>query len=100
MRKTSLGLSLLILPFSEGSNPGPFATFFTIQPLGQTRPHKEYVSFINKNYIAVLRRLRSIAQHTAITLTYKIKAAGSQRLGEVMVLVLFFVVLCWLCVIA
>jgi hypothetical protein len=31
----------------------------------------------------------------------KIKAAGSQWLGEIMVLVfLFFVVLCWLCVIA
>jgi hypothetical protein len=29
----------------------------------------------------MLRRLRSIAQHTAITLTYKIKAAGSQWLG-------------------
>jgi hypothetical protein len=40
-------------------------------------------------------------QHTAITLTYKIKADGSQRLGEIMVLVfLFFVVLCWLYVIA
>jgi hypothetical protein len=37
----------------------------------------------------------------AITLTYKIKAAGSQRLGEIMVLVfLFFAVLSWLCAIA
>jgi hypothetical protein len=35
-----------------------------------------------------------IAQHTAITLTYKIDAAGSQRLGEIMVSVfLFYVVL-------
>jgi hypothetical protein len=40
-------------------------------------------------------------QHTAIKFTYKIKAAGSQQSGEIMVLVLlFFVVLCWLCVIA
>jgi hypothetical protein len=43
----------------------------------------------------MLRRLRLIAQHMAITLTYKIKAAGSQRSGEIMVLVfLLFVVLC------
>ncbi len=49
----------------------------------------------------MLRRLISIAQHMTITLTYKIEATGSQRLGEIMVLVfLFFVVLCWLCVIA
>jgi hypothetical protein len=57
--------------------------------------------FINKNYIAVLRRLRLIAQHTAITLAYKMKAAESQWLGEIMVSVFtFVVVLCWLCVIA
>jgi hypothetical protein len=56
---------------------------------------------MNKIYIAVLRRLRSIAQHMVITLTYKIKATGSLRSGEIMVSVfLFFVVLCWLCVIA
>jgi hypothetical protein len=54
-----------------------------------SQKYKEYVSFINKSYIAVLRRLRSIAQHTAITHTYKIKAAGSQWSGEIMVLVFF-----------
>jgi hypothetical protein len=55
----------------------------------------------NINFITVLHRLRLTAQHTAITLTYKIEATGSQQSGEVMVLVfLFFVVLCWLCVIA
>ncbi len=49
----------------------------------------------------MLRRLRSITQHTAITLTYKIKATGSRRLVEIMVSVFLFVlVLCWLCVIA
>ena len=46
----------------------------------------------------MLRRLRLIAQHTAITLTYKIDAAGSQRLGEIMVSVfLFYVVLLVVC---
>ena len=51
-----------------------------------------------KNYIAVLQRSRLIVQHSAITLTYKIKAAGSRRAGGIMVLVfLFFVVLYWLC---
>jgi hypothetical protein len=49
----------------------------------------------------MLRRLRLITQHMAISLTYKIKAAGSQQSGEIMVLVfLFYVVFCWLCVIA
>ncbi len=47
----------------------------------------------------MLRRLRSIAKYTVIALTYKIKAAGSQRAGEIMVS-MFFYVLCWLCVIA
>jgi hypothetical protein len=56
--------------------------------------NKEYVSFINKNYIVVLCRLRLIMQHMEITLTYKIKAAGRQWLGEIMVLVFFFVGLC------
>ncbi len=52
-----------------------------------------------KNYIAMLCRLRSIVQHMAITLTYKIKAAGSHRPGKIMVSVFFFfLVLCWLCV--
>jgi hypothetical protein len=49
----------------------------------------------------MLRRLRLISQHTAITLTYKIKVTGSWRAGEIMVLVfLFFEMLCWLRVIA
>ncbi len=43
----------------------------------------------------MLPRLRLIAQHMAITLTYKIKATGSQQSGEIMVLV-FFVFL-WCC---
>jgi hypothetical protein len=41
----------------------------------------------------MLWRLRLIAQHTVIALTYKIKYAGSQQVGEIMVLV-FFVYFC------
>ncbi len=37
-QKTSLGPLLLTPPFAEGSNPGPFATFRTTQPLGHTWP--------------------------------------------------------------
>ncbi len=49
----------------------------------------------------MLQRLRSIVQYAAIALTYKIKATGSQQAGEIMVLMfLFFFVLCLLCVIA
>ncbi len=36
MQKTSLGPLLLTPPFAEVSNPGPFATFRTTQPLGHT----------------------------------------------------------------
>jgi hypothetical protein len=51
--------------------------------------------FINKNDIAVLQRLTLITHYTAIALTYKIKATGSWRVGEKMVLVFFcFFVVC------
>jgi hypothetical protein len=49
-------------------------------------------SFINKNYIIMLQRSRLITQHTVIALTYEIKAAGSRRVGEIMVSV--FIVVC------
>ena len=41
----------------------------------------------------MLRRLRSIAQYTAIALTYAIEPSGSQRPGGVMVSVFFYVLL-------
>jgi hypothetical protein len=54
-------------------------------------------SFINKKYIAMLQRSKSIMQYKVIALTYKIKAAGSRRVGEIMVsCFLFLCVLCWL----
>ncbi len=55
--------------------------------------NKEHVSFINEDFIVMLGRLRSIAQHMAITITYKIEAgAGSRQGGEIRVMVFF--VLC------
>jgi hypothetical protein len=50
----------------------------------------------------MLWRSRSIMQYTAISLTYKIKATGSQRVGEITVLVFLFFLcwVCWLCVIS
>jgi hypothetical protein len=46
----------------------------------------------------MLRRSRSIMQYTTNTLTCKIKAAVSRWAGEIMMLMfLFFYVLCWVC---
>jgi hypothetical protein len=46
----------------------------------------------------MLRRFRSIIQYMVIALTYKIKATGSWRAGEIMVLVfLFFCVVLIVC---
>ncbi len=46
---------------------------------------------MKKNYIAMLRRSRLIVQLTAIALTFKIEAAGSWQVGEIMVLVSLYV---------
>ncbi len=70
MQKTSLGPLLLTPPFAEGSNPGPFATFRTTQPLGHTWPYQSSCLLVFKSMSSLFKSMSSLHQISRLSSSF------------------------------